>query len=123
MAWGIFTAFPVSDPETGQLSGAVVTFLDITERKHLEEQLQVARIAGQWADRGEGIEPAAPWMADRLGDVPAHRDAAGRWLEPQMPVKMMKGMTIDRSGACLRLTARPAPRRAVRPIPRRNPSS
>ena len=36
MAWGVFTAVPVSDPETGQMTGAVVTILDITEHKHLE---------------------------------------------------------------------------------------
>jgi PAS domain S-box-containing protein len=40
LAWAVFTAIPVHDPETGQVSGAVVTFLDITLRKRAERQLR-----------------------------------------------------------------------------------
>ncbi len=39
--WGLFSAAPTApDPETGAPTGAVVTFVDITERKHLEDRLR-----------------------------------------------------------------------------------
>jgi PAS domain S-box-containing protein len=48
--WGVYSAIPLRDAKTGALNGAVVTFVDITERKRaetdrtkLEEQLQQAR--------------------------------------------------------------------------------
>jgi PAS domain-containing protein len=40
IAWAIYTAIPLVDPATGDTTGAVVTFLDITERKRLEDQLR-----------------------------------------------------------------------------------
>jgi signal transduction histidine kinase/ActR/RegA family two-component response regulator len=40
IAWAIYTAIPLVDPATGDTLGAVVTFLDITERKRLEDQLR-----------------------------------------------------------------------------------
>jgi two-component system, cell cycle sensor histidine kinase and response regulator CckA len=40
-SWAVFRAVPVLDPG-GQLEGAVVTFLDITERKKSEEELRVS---------------------------------------------------------------------------------
>jgi PAS domain S-box-containing protein len=40
VSWGVFTALPLRDPATGAANGAVVAFLDITERKQLEDQLR-----------------------------------------------------------------------------------
>ena len=37
VSWAVFTAIPLRDPTTGGVTGAVVTFLDITERKRAEE--------------------------------------------------------------------------------------
>src|SRR5262249_56845082 len=37
VAWAVFTAIPLRDAMTGGGNGAVVTFLDITERKRAEE--------------------------------------------------------------------------------------
>ena len=40
VSWAVFTAIPLRDPTTGGVTGAVVTFLDITERKRAEEDRQ-----------------------------------------------------------------------------------
>ena len=45
LSWAVFRAEPVLDPE-GALAGAVVTFLDITERKRIEEERR--RTEEQW---------------------------------------------------------------------------
>lgn len=45
ISWAVFRAEPVLDPE-GNIAGAVVTFLDITERKRIEEERK--RTEQQW---------------------------------------------------------------------------
>ena len=46
VAWAVFTAMPLADPATGEATGAVVTFLDITERKRSDAALlQAERLA------------------------------------------------------------------------------
>jgi two-component system, cell cycle sensor histidine kinase and response regulator CckA len=39
-AWAVFRAMPISDPSTDEVLGAIVTFLDITERKWAEQELR-----------------------------------------------------------------------------------
>ncbi len=38
LAWGLYTAVPLLDRKTGATTGAIVTFLDITERKRAEQE-------------------------------------------------------------------------------------
>ena len=42
-SWAIYSAMPMQDPESGRLSGAVVTFVDISDRKRVEEELKTSR--------------------------------------------------------------------------------
>lgn len=42
-SWAIYSAMPMQDPESGRLSGAVVTFVDISDRKRVEEELKSSR--------------------------------------------------------------------------------
>lgn len=39
MAWAMFVAVPLPDPKTQRPNGAIVTFLDITDRKRTEQEL------------------------------------------------------------------------------------
>ena len=38
VTWGVYTAVPILDRKTGAATGAIVTFLDITERKRAEQE-------------------------------------------------------------------------------------
>jgi two-component system, cell cycle sensor histidine kinase and response regulator CckA len=40
MSWAIYTAIPMHDSHSGELTGAVVTFVDISERKRTENALR-----------------------------------------------------------------------------------
>jgi two-component system cell cycle sensor histidine kinase/response regulator CckA len=40
VAWAMFRAVPTRDPQSQVITGAVCTFLDITERKHFEDKLR-----------------------------------------------------------------------------------
>jgi signal transduction histidine kinase/CheY-like chemotaxis protein len=39
LTWAVFRAVPTRDPATQEINGAIATFIDITERKRLEEKL------------------------------------------------------------------------------------
>jgi len=39
VSWAVFRAVPTRDPATHEVNGAIATFIDITERKRLEEKL------------------------------------------------------------------------------------
>lgn len=65
LSWAVFRAEPVLDA-AGELAGAVVTFLDITERKRIEEERQ--RSEQQWSVLVENM-PDFVVMCDRDGTM------------------------------------------------------
>jgi PAS domain S-box-containing protein len=40
ISWSMFSAVPITEPKTGGVNGAVVTFIDITDRKRAEDALR-----------------------------------------------------------------------------------
>jgi PAS domain S-box-containing protein len=69
IAWAVYTAVPITEPQTGEPAGAVVTFLDITERLRMEqaqreseERMRLALNAGNMVTWGWNI------AEDRLDD-------------------------------------------------------
>ena len=65
LSWAVFRAEPVLDAD-GQLAGAVVTFLDITERKRIEEERQ--RSEQKWRVLAEHL-PDFVLMTDCAGKI------------------------------------------------------
>jgi PAS domain S-box-containing protein len=60
-SWAVFRAVPARDT-TGALTGAIVTFIDITERKHAEEELRRSEV--KWRSLAENL-PDFVVMVDR----------------------------------------------------------
>jgi len=83
-SWAVFTATPLHDATTSAVTGAVVTFLDITQRKADEEILR------QTADTLQSIiqtSPLAIMSIDAEGTVLAWNPAAERifgWTEREV---------------------------------------
>ena len=61
VAWAVFSAVPVQDPMSGAMTGAVVTFLDISERKKAEEALRESR---ERFTTFMDNNPSVAWMKD-----------------------------------------------------------
>ncbi|MGH1342914.1 MAG: hybrid sensor histidine kinase/response regulator [Nannocystales bacterium] len=100
-AWAIFTAVPVKE-EDGTLQGAVVTFLDITDRKRLEDQLREA-------DKMQAIGRLAGGVAHDFNNlltvVLANAAEVRSALSPDDPHAADLGHIIDATRAASRLTS------------------
>jgi two-component system, cell cycle sensor histidine kinase and response regulator CckA len=82
VSWAVFRAVDLRDPQTGALTGALVTFLDVTERKRAEQELQekqawlrqaqhLARIGSFIWDRASGAVEWSDEMHVIYGTDPA----------------------------------------------------
>jgi two-component system sensor kinase FixL len=77
ISWAVFSAVPWHDPETGELAGAVVTFLDVTARKRIEDELRhraeleklIASISSHFATLPpEGLDSGFDGGLARMGE-------------------------------------------------------
>ncbi len=90
ISWAVFTAVPLSDHSSEGLEGAVLTFLDITDRKVAEEALRDSE-ANQRA-----VVQAVPDAMFRLTKEGVFRDfIPGETVETLMDPKQFLGRTIQ----------------------------
>ncbi len=73
-SWAVFTAIPIRSPETNELSGAIVTFFDITDRRALE-----ARVVMK--DRLAAIGTLAAGVAHEINNPLTYVLANLEWIQ------------------------------------------
>ncbi len=64
--WAFFRATPVKNPATGQVTDAIVTFLDISERRLIEEELRAHR---ELMRTSQKLTKVGAWEWDMKTDV------------------------------------------------------
>jgi len=100
-SWAIFTAVPIK-AEDGTLQGAVVTFLDITDRKQLEDRLREAEKMQAIGRLAGGV---AHDFNNLLTVVLANASEVRSALSPHDPHAADLGQVIDATRAASRLTS------------------
>ncbi|HVW02211.1 MAG TPA: PAS domain S-box protein [Planctomycetaceae bacterium] len=88
LRWGMFSAAPLRNPETGELTGCVLMCLDVTEQRRIEERLRESErlYASLYGSMREGI--AYGDMEGRIVDAnPAYLEMLGYTLEELQKLK------------------------------------